>query len=118
VQESLLAVPYALGKLGAYQRSLERYEEAIGIYVREMNRLDTSIAAIRAGKLTALFLQEDPIEEMGWFWKLERLPDAPESHYLEHCCPGMTSRRRSRIIAICASAGAPRSVVVGCRYLS
>jgi tetratricopeptide (TPR) repeat protein len=88
VQESLLAVPYALGKLGAYQRSLEKYEEAIGIYVREMNRLDTSIAAIRAGKLTALFLQEDPIEEMGWFWKLERLPDAPESHYLEHLLSG------------------------------
>ena len=88
VQESLLAVPYALGKLGAYQRSLEKYEEAIGVYTREMNRLDASIAAIRAGKLTALFLQEDPIEEMGWFWKLERLPDAPESHYLEHLLSG------------------------------
>jgi len=88
VQESLLAVPYALGKLGAYQRSLEKYEEAIGVYLGEMNRLDASIAAIRAGKLTALFLQDDPIEEMGWFWKLDRLPDAPESHYLEHLLSG------------------------------
>jgi len=88
VQESLLAVPYALGKLGAYQRSLEKYEEAIDVYVREMKRLDASIAAIRAGKLMGLFLQEDPIEEMGWFWNLEKLPDTPESHYLEHLLSG------------------------------
>jgi len=58
VQESLLAVPYALGKLGAYQRSLEKYEEAIGVYTREMNRLDVSIAAIRAGKLTRCFCRK------------------------------------------------------------
>ena len=88
VQESLMAVPYALGKLGAYQRSLEQYEAAIGIYTREMTRLDNAIAAIRAGKLGTLLLADDPVEEMGWFWKLEQLPDAPESHYLAHLMAG------------------------------
>ena len=73
VQESLMAVPYALGKLGAYQRSLEQYEAAIDIYTREITRLDSAIAAIRAGKLGTLLLADDPIEEMGWFWKLDQL---------------------------------------------
>lgn len=88
VQESLMAVPYALGKLGAYQRSLEQYEVAIGVYTREMTRLDKAIAAIRAGKLGTLLLADDPIEEMGWFWKLDKLPDTPESHYLAHLMAG------------------------------
>ena len=88
VQESLLAVPYALGKLGAYQKSLAKYEEAIEIYEREMHQLEASITAIRAGKLGALLLQEDTTEETGWFWKLDRLPDAPESRYLEHLLAG------------------------------
>jgi hypothetical protein len=88
VQESLMAVPYALGKLGAYQRSLEQYEAAIGVYTREMTRLDKAIAAIRAGKLGTLLLADDPIEEMGWFWKLDQLPDTPESHYLAHLMAG------------------------------
>jgi tetratricopeptide (TPR) repeat protein len=88
VQESLLAVPYALGKLGAYRQALAKYEEAITIYTREMARLDASIAAIRAGKLTALLLQGDPVEEMGWFWQLQQLPDVPESHYLAQLMAG------------------------------
>lgn len=88
VQESLMAVPYALGKLGAFQRSLEQYEAAIGLYTREMTRLDQTIAAIQAGKLGTLLLADDASEEMGWFWKLERLPDVPESHYLAHLMAG------------------------------
>lgn len=88
VQESILAVPYALGKLGAYRQSLAKYEEAIELYTHETNQLQASIDAIRAGKLGALLLQEDRSEEAGWFWKLERLPDAPESRYLQHLLAG------------------------------
>jgi len=82
VQESLLAVPFALGKLGAYRQSLERYEEASRLYEQEMNRLDQSVAAIRAGKLADLLLRGDDSQDDGWFWKLEQLPEAPESRYL------------------------------------
>lgn len=88
VQESILAVPYALGKLGAYRQSLAKYEEAIEIYNYEMNQLEASINAIRAGRLGALLLQEDTVEESGWFWKLGRLPDAAESRYLTHLLAG------------------------------
>jgi hypothetical protein len=88
VQESLMAVPFALGKLGAFRRSLQQYESAIDVYTQEMTRLDGSIAAIRAGKLSEMLLRNDVVEEMGWFWKLEQLPDAPESVYLAQLIAG------------------------------
>ncbi|HCU54831.1 MAG TPA: hypothetical protein DIC36_11340 [Gammaproteobacteria bacterium] len=88
VQESMLAVPFALGKLGAYRQSLERYEEASRLYEQEMTQIDQSVAAIRAGKLSELLLRDDTSEEDGWFWTLEKLPDAPEARYLVQLMAG------------------------------
>jgi Tetratricopeptide repeat len=82
VQESLLAVPFALGKLGAYRQSLERYERALDAYTGEIARLDESIAAIRSGALVANILRDNPGEESGWFWRVRRVPDTPEGRYL------------------------------------
>jgi hypothetical protein len=82
VQESLLAVPYALGKAGAYGQSLERYERALDAYTKEIARLDESIAAIRRGALVANILRDNPGEESGWFWRVRRVPDTPEGRYL------------------------------------
>jgi len=82
VQESLLAVPYALGKAGAYGQSLERYEHALDAYTKEIARLDESIAAIRRGALVANILRDNPGEESGWFWRVRRVPDTPEGRYL------------------------------------
>jgi hypothetical protein len=84
VQESLLAVPYALGRAGAYQQSLQHYESAIEVYTREMARIDDSIAAIRSGRMISGILQQDTENEMGWFWRMREIPDAPESRYLAH----------------------------------
>lgn len=84
VQESLLAVPYALGRAGAYQQSLQHYENAIEVYTKEMARIDDSIAAIRSGRMISGILQQDTENEMGWFWRMHEIPDAPESRYLVH----------------------------------
>lgn len=84
VQESLLAVPYALGRAGAYQQSLQQYENAIAVYANEMGRIDDSIAAIRSGRMISAILQQDTENEMGWFWRMRQIPDAPESRYLTH----------------------------------
>ena len=88
VQESLLALPYALGKLGAYRQSLRQYEDAINIFSNEMERLDDSIVSIREGKMIESILRQDPVNEMGWFWRMQKLPDAPESRYLVHLMAG------------------------------
>lgn len=82
VQESLLAVPYAFGQLGAYKQALQHYHKAIATYEKELTRLDGAIQAVRAGKLSENILRQDPASEMGWFWQMRKLPDAPESRYL------------------------------------
>jgi len=82
VQESLLAVPFALGKLGAYRQSLANYERALDAYTREIARLDEAIAAIRGGALVENILRVNPGEESGWFWRVRRLPDTPGGRYL------------------------------------
>ncbi len=82
VQESLLAVPFALGKLGAYRQSLARYERALDAYTREIARLDEAIAAIRRGALVENLLRDNPGEESGWFWRVRQPPDTPEGRYL------------------------------------
>ncbi len=88
VQESLLAVPYAFTRLGAYRQSLEQYEKAMASFTNEMARIDGSITAIRSGKMVDGILRHDPASEMGWFWRMQQLPDAPESRYLVRLMAG------------------------------
>jgi hypothetical protein len=82
VQESLLAVPYALRKLQANQQSLQGYQTAISIYQAETARLGQTIEAIQGGKLLIGDLLQDPGSETGWFWHARRLSDTPENRYL------------------------------------
>ena len=84
VQESYLAVPYAFGKLGANRQAAEAYETAIREFVAESARLDESIASIRGGGLIETIVKNESKNQLGWFWQLSSLPDAPESRYLFH----------------------------------
>ena len=83
VLEAKLAVPYAMGELGAYAQSLELYTDAIAVYERERANLDESITAIHAGKLLDGLLELNPGEdEMGWFRNIDRLPGLPHAEHL------------------------------------
>ncbi len=84
VQESYLAVPYAFAKLGANRQAVDYYEAAIREFGAETGRIDESIAAIREGGLLETIVQNEQRGQMGWFWQLASLPDAPESRYLYH----------------------------------
>jgi hypothetical protein len=84
VQESYLAVPYAYAKLGANSQAADYYELAIREFATETGRLDESIAAIRRGGLLDVIVKNESKGQMGWFWQLSSLPDAPESRYLYH----------------------------------
>jgi hypothetical protein len=88
VQEALLAVPYSLGKLGAYRQSLAKYEQALDTYTRELGQLDESMRAIRGGALVENILRSNPGEESGWFWRVRQVPDSPESRYLSELLAG------------------------------
>jgi hypothetical protein len=84
VQESYLAVPYAYGKLNANRQAAEYYEAAIREFGTETGRLDESIAAIRRGGMLETIVKNESRNQLGWFWQLSTLPDAPESRYLYH----------------------------------
>jgi tetratricopeptide (TPR) repeat protein len=88
VQESYLAVPYAFGKLGANRQAADEYESAIREFSAERVRLDESIASIRAGSLLDTIVKNESKNQLGWFWQLASIPDAPESRYLYHLLAG------------------------------
>jgi hypothetical protein len=84
VQESMLAIPYALGKLDSISQAADHYLNAIEAFYEEANRIDRTIGFIESGDIFNQFLADDPLDSTGWFWRLEQLPEGPESRYLYH----------------------------------
>ena len=84
VQESLLAIPYAYGQLGANNEAAQQYLLAIEAYIDETRRLDTAIERIESGEIVTELLTGDPDSKAGWFWQLGDVPDSYESRYLYH----------------------------------
>ena len=83
VQESYLAVPYAYGKLNANAQAAEFYETAIKSFNDEAQRIDAAVTRIGAGHMLDDLLGADQQnQQLGWFWQLKQLPDAPQSRYL------------------------------------
>lgn len=84
VQESMLAIPYALGQLDSISQAADHYLNAIEAFYEEANRIDRTIGFIESGDIFNQFLADDPLDSTGWFWRLEQLPEGPESRYLYH----------------------------------
>jgi len=84
VQESLLAIPYAMGKLDAGTQSARHYQFAIDAFSEEMGYLDVAIDRVRNGLLIEDLLAANEDDRRGWFWQLETLPDKREVRYLHH----------------------------------
>ena len=82
VQEALLAVPYAYGKLNVYGRAAIMYGKAMDEFGNEIDRLDKSIKSIREGKFVKAILSRESDFHEDWLVKLRQLPDAPETWYL------------------------------------
>lgn len=82
VQESYLAVPYALDKINAPAESALYYDTALKTFATESSNLSGAIAHVRAGGLLGDLLSGDQDSNHGWSWQLTRLPDAPQSRYL------------------------------------
>jgi hypothetical protein len=82
VQESLLAVPYALSELEAYKQALQHYENAIAVYNAEIERLRQTVEGLRTGeRLASVVAQSQPTltERIS---PEQILPDTPENRYL------------------------------------
>ena len=84
VQESMLAIPYALAKLDSISQAADHYLNAIEAFYEETNRIDRTIGHIESGDFFNEFIEDDPLDSTGWYWRLEELPDGPEGRYLFH----------------------------------
>ncbi len=84
VQESMLAIPYAMAQLDSISQAADHYLNAIEAFYEETNRLDRTIAHIESGEMFDQFLSTDPLESTGWYWQLQELPEGPEARYLFH----------------------------------
>ena len=84
VQESMLAIPYALAKLDSISQAADHYLNAIEAFYEEVNRIDRTIGYIESGDIFQEFLADDPLDSTGWYWQLEKLPEGPEGRYLYH----------------------------------
>jgi hypothetical protein len=80
--EAQIAVPFAYTEIGSHGQALERYNQAINGFALEHAALDQSIAEIRSGTLVDGLVARNPGTEMGWFWKLNQLPEFAHAHHL------------------------------------
>jgi tetratricopeptide (TPR) repeat protein len=82
VQEAMLAVPYAYGKLGVYSKAALMYGKALEAFGKEIDKLGASITSIREGKFLKALVREELKQDANWVVKLRELPETPETFYL------------------------------------
>jgi hypothetical protein len=82
VQEALLAVPYAYGKLNVHGKAALMYGSALEAFGEELAKLDASIKSIRDGKFFQALVREELKQDKNWVVKLRNLPETPETYYL------------------------------------
>ena len=81
VQESLLAIPYAMTKMNLHGRAVQHYNDGIRQLIEERQKLDQSISAIRQGGMLDLLQQHDLGAGNGWMQQLHLDSDAPALRY-------------------------------------
>ncbi len=82
VQEALLAVPYAYSRLHVYSTAARRYETALKVFDREIEKLDASMNSVRQGTFLKVLLRGELKQDATWIVRLRDLPESPETLYL------------------------------------
>ena len=88
VFEALLAMGNAFERLHAFPQAMQTYQNAIADYERELLSLDSTVAAVKSGRLWEDLLAQVDRNQMGWFWEAELLPATPEARYLQTLMAG------------------------------
>ena len=82
VQEALLAVPFAYGKLNIHGKAALAYGNALEAFGSELKKLAASTASIKDGKFLEALVREELKQDKDWVVKLRSLPETPETYYL------------------------------------
>jgi len=82
VQEALLALPYAYGKLAVHAKAAILYGHALERFDTEIDKLDASVKRIREGHFLKALVREELKQDANWVVRLRELPQSPETYYL------------------------------------
>jgi len=82
VQEALLAVPFAYGKLNIYGKAAVLYGNALDAFGKEIEKLGASVISVKEGKFLQALMREELKQDADWVVKLRKLPETPETYYL------------------------------------
>ncbi len=82
VQEAMLAVPYAYGKLNVNSKAAVMYGRALETFAAEVAKLGASIESIREGHFLQALVREELKQDADWVVNLRNLPQTPETYYL------------------------------------
>ena len=82
VQEVMLAVPHAYASLNLHGRAALRYERALELFSKQIERVDASIGSIREGWFLKALIREETRQDEDWVINLRSLPDSPDTYYL------------------------------------
>lgn len=83
VQEGMLAIPFALSRVGAHIEAQQFYDRAVKLLEESRKRIDDSNKYIKENRMVETIVRRDIDSEAGWNWRLRDLPDAPETFYLQ-----------------------------------
>lgn len=81
VQEAMLAVPYAFGKLDYYGQAALSYGKAMENFGNEVDRLEQSIKSVREGHFLKAVISKQGERDKNWLHNLRDLPETPETRY-------------------------------------
>jgi hypothetical protein len=82
VQEAMLALPYAYGKLNVSGTAAVVYSNSLKKFGTEIDKLGASIRSIREGRFLKALVREELKQDADWVVRLRELPDTPETYYL------------------------------------
>jgi hypothetical protein len=82
VQEAMLALPYAYGKLDVSSKAAVVYSSSLKKFGTEIDKLGASIKSIREGRFLKALVREELKQDADWVVRLRELPDMPETYYL------------------------------------
>lgn len=82
VQDALLAVPFAFGKLNAYKQALQYYQDALAAYKKELEQVNKAKDAVNNEVLVDGLVRTMSSQSKDEQWLVSRLPDTPGGRYL------------------------------------
>ena len=88
VQEALFAIPYTLEKMSQPREALGYYRQTLHIYDAELQRLDTTVAAVKDGDLVNALRPVNLDENTSIAPRLEQPPKSVASVYLTDLIAG------------------------------